>query len=303
MKKAFKMILLIVKETYQGYIINHGVLLAAGLAFYTIFSLTPLLGIAVGVAGLIFSETVVTEKLMEETSRFVSPQVAQTLMTALENNHLARQSVIATAFSALIMLLAASFMFSSLKMSIDLMWGIAHPPNQGLLHILRTQFLSFGMVLITGLLLLVFMVISTLIISLNQWLVFLPIQAQDLLPRADFGLMFIGFGLIFAIIFKILPDAEVHWSDIWLGAAVTAVAFTIGSFIIGFYLGNYAFSSSFGIASSLFIILLWIYYSMQIILLGAKFTQVYANHFGKRVRPRKKAVWVIQEWKAPEEHG
>jgi membrane protein len=300
MKKFSSSILAMLNETYRGYYRANGPLLAAALAYYTIFSLTPLLGIAIGVAGLIFTEAAVTDKLVREISLFVSPDVAQVIEAWITNSNNLQQKALTTAFSAVVTLAAASIMFSSLKRSIDFMWGIAPPPSQGWLHTLRTHFLSFGMVLITGLLLLVFMVMSTLIISVNQWLSFLPIQTQELLPRADFGLMFVGFALLFAIIFKILPDAEVRWRDIWLGAAVTAVAFTVGSFLIGYYLGNFAFRGSFGIASSLFIILIWIFYSMQIILLGAKFTQAYANRFGGRILPRKKAVWVIQEWNPPE---
>lgn len=300
MKNILRTILAMLNETYRGYYRAHGPLLAAALAYYTIFSLTPLLGIAIGVAGLIFNEAVVTDKLLDEISLFVNPSVAQAIEAWIANSYTLQQKALATVFSAIVMLVAASFMFSSLKRSIDFIWGIAPPPDQGLLHTLRTQFLSFVMVLISGLLLLVFMVMSTLLVSLNHWLSFLPIETQELLPQADFGLMFIGFALLFAIIFKILPDAEVHWRDIWLGAAVTAVAFTIGSFLIGYYLGNFAFRGSFGIASSLFVILIWIFYSMQIILLGAKFTQAYANHFGRHVLPRKKAIWVIQEWQAPD---
>jgi len=292
--KVAKAIYYLLRDTVDGWTKANGTLLAAGLAYYAIFSLAPLLVIAVSVAGLVFSESDVTERLVQEISLAVNPRVAIAVERAIESNNFTRGSEFATVLSVLVMLIGASILFVQVKRAINLLWGIAPQPGQGLFIVIRTHFLSFVMVLAIGVLLVVFMIVSTILVSLNQFLDSLPQNIREILPEADFGLIFIGFVLLFALIFKILPDAKIAWRDVWLGAVLTSVAFTVGELLIGFFLGETSLSGVYRAAGSVLLILVWVYYSMQILLFGAKFTQVYANRYGSKVLPSKKAALVIQ---------
>jgi membrane protein len=292
--KVAKAIYYLMRDTVDGWTRVNGTLLAAGLAFYAIFSLAPLLVIAVSVAGLIFGESDVTDRLVEEIGIAVNPRMASVVQQAIEINNFNKGSKFATVLGGLVMLIGASILFVQLKRAINLLWGIAPQPGQGLFITIRTQFLSFLMVLMIGVLLMVFMVVSTILVSLNQLLDALPQNIRAVLPEADLGLIFIGFVLLFALIFKMLPDAKIAWRDVWLGAALTSVAFTVGELLIGFFLGETGMSGIYRAAGSVVLILVWVYYSMQIILFGAKFTQVYANRFGSKVLPSEKAALIIQ---------
>jgi len=289
-----KKIYSLLKDTIDGWAQANGTLLAAGLSYYAIFSLAPLLVIAVSVAGLVFSKTDVTDSLIKEISLVVNPTIAEAVQRVIESNEFTLGSGFATVLSLLVMLIGASIMFVQLKRAINSLWGIAPQPGQGLFIIIRAQFLSFLMVLLTGIMLVVFVFVSTILVSLNQYLEYLPPNITQVIPEADFGLIFVGFALLFAVIFKILPDAQIAWRDVWLGAVLTSLAFTIGEFIIGFFLGGVNFSGVYRAASSIFLILVWVYFSMQILLFGAKFTQVFANQHGSKVLPSKKAALVIQ---------
>jgi membrane protein len=230
--------------------------------------------------------------LVHEISSYVSPQVADAIQSAIENIHQVWFSGYAAVISILITVVTASILFVQLKRAINFMWGIVPHPGKRLHITLRTHFLSFIMVLVTGVLLLTAMVVSTALVSFNQRLHLLYPAIDAVLPDGDFGLIFIGFTLLFALIFKTLPDAHIAWKDVWLGAVVTGVLFTLGEYLIGYYLGRINLGV-YGAVGSIFLILLWVYYTMQIILFGAKFTQVYANRHGSRLKPSVRAGLVV----------
>lgn len=288
-KEAFSLF----RETYLGWSQANSVMLAAALSFYTLLSLAPLLFIAVSVAGMIFSERAVTETLIKEVSTMVSPQTALALRTVLESRGFPRGSGLATTAGVIATLIGASLMFVQLKNAINLLWGIAPHPKHGLFVRVRTHFLSFLMIFVVIVLLLGLMVASTMLVSLNQFLQFLPAPLVERLPEADFGLTFIGFIALFAVIFKALPDAETSWRDVLIGAAATSVLFTLGGFLFGVYLGNVALFSAYGATASVILILVWVNFSMNIILFGAKLTQVLANRYGSQVVPSKRAARIL----------
>ena len=192
-------------------------------------------------------------------------------------------------------LIGASIMFVQLKRAINFMWGIDAQPGEGIVVIIQTQLLSLAIVVGAGLLLLASMAFSTASGIITQFFNFLPPQFSAALPRVHAGLTWLIFTLAFAVLFKLLPDAIISWKDVWLGAAVTSALFTLGETFIGWYLGRIDLGVAFGAASSIILILIWIYYTMQIILFGAKFTQVYANKYGSQVRPSSRAELVIQK--------
>lgn len=282
-----KAIFSLLKETLQGWSEANGTLLAAALAYYAIFSLAPLLVVAVTVARLVFTQADITGALLGQISGIVSPKVARTLQSLINNFSSAPPGGLTAVISLAITAVGASILFVQLKRAINALWGIVPQPGKGLIITLKTHFLSFIMVLLIGLLLVAAMALGTLLVFLDQLVDIIP-AFQDELPQVNFGMMVLTFTLLFALIFKTLPDAEIAWNDIWLGAAVTSILFAIGEFLIGYYLSRANLGSAYGAASSLLVVLVWVYYSMQIILFGAKFTQVYADRYGSQVRPDKR---------------
>jgi membrane protein len=294
--RIIKALLSLLNETFQGWQEANGSFLAAALAYYTITSLAPLLVIMVSIAGLVYDESIVRGMVAAEMSKVVGSQGASLTLTIFESASRIRVGGLATGVSLAVMAFMASMLFVRLKQAINALWGIAPHPEKGWIVRLRTHSLSILMVLLIGLLLLVSMTVSTFLVFLNHYLANMPQLAVLLqrLPEADFGMVFLLFALLFAIAFKTLPEVQIAWRDVWLGAAVTGLAFTLGEFLIGYYLARMNPGGAFGAASSVVAILIWVYYSMQIILLGAKFTQVFSNRYGSRVLPSTRAVRIIR---------
>jgi membrane protein len=292
--KVLKLVYELVKETLEGWSATHGTLLAAGLAYYATFSLAPLLVIIISLAGMIFGEANVTNALMEQVSGLLGPEVARSLATIVNSIERHPSSDLAAIIGFVVMVVGASILFVQLKRAINFLWGIAPQPGQGFIFTLRSHILSFAMIFLMGMLLVAAMGLGTFLIFLDQLVNILPERIQELLPSINYGLIFLVFAVFFALLFKTLPDAKITWGDVLLGAIVTALLFTIGEYLIGFYLSRANLGSAYGAASSFILLLVWVYYSMQIILIGAKFTQVYSNKFGSRVRPNHRANLVVR---------
>jgi membrane protein len=289
MKKTLQTIFEFLRDTTHEWGHANGSMLAAGLAYYTIFSLAPLLIIIVNVVGLVFGPAAAQGVLVDQIGGVVSPQVAETIQNAIEGLNREGNTGISTLISIVVTLVAASAMFVQLKRAINFLWGLEPEPGQGLMLTLRTRLLSFGLVIFLGILTLSVMGLSAiLLIALNYLESYVP-NIGDILPQLGFVPIFLIFLGLFIITFKYLPDAKISWKDVGVGAGVTALFFTIGEYLIGIYLGMANLGSAFGAASSLILILFWIYYSMQIILFGAKLTQKYADRFGSGVIPSKNA--------------
>jgi len=228
---------ILLKATIVGFFHSNGTILAAALAFYATFSLAPLLMIGVIVAGLAFGEAAVQGAIVDQISYLVGNEVASTIQLAIESIYLEPSADIATIFSLVVIVVGASILFVQLKRSINHLWGIAPHPGKGLLFFIQTQLISFVMVLLFGLLLLAGMALSTFLLFIDQLIKTLPLAVQPAVPGVNFGIIFIFFTLVFAALFKILPDAHITWHDVLPGAAVTSLLFTIGEFLIGYYLG------------------------------------------------------------------
>ncbi len=275
------------KLTYQGWQEDKASRLAAALAYYTIFSLAPMLVIAIAVAGLIWQREAVQNSVMDQITGLVGAQGANFVAGLLEGAGNSREGVAATIIGIITLLFGALGVFNALHDALNTIWEVSEEETRGIWNSVRkvivNRLLSFTMILGIGFMLLVSLVISAAISALGTWI-------SGLFPFQEFILQVINIivstGIItvfFALIFKVLPDGEVAWRDVWIGAFFTAVLFSIGKMLIGLYLGSSAVSSSFGAAGSLVLLLLWIYYSAQILFFGAEFTQVYANQFGSRI--------------------
>lgn len=276
-------------------------MLAAALAYYTIFSLSPLLILAVTVAGLFLGEADVQEQLLQQVRFWVSSQVADTIELIIGDAGQATSGVWATIVSIVLGFVGSSIVFRQLKMSLNAVWNIAPEPGQGLIVLVKRHALSFLMVLLIGFLLLILVAISTGLRALGPYLDFFYPGIGRLLPTADLVVSFLIITGLFAMTFKILPDAQVAWRDVWLGAAVTSLLFTASKYLIAWYLANLRQSVAFGAATSFVTILLWVYFAAQIFLFGAEFTQVYANKYGSKLLPSAYAMFITRQRREPEE--
>lgn len=264
--------------------------LAASLSYYTIFSLAPLLIIVIAIAGFVAGADVVQQQIISQLRGLVGQEGAQLIDTMLNNARDLGTNILAIILGVGAIVLGATGVVGELKDSLNTIWNVTPKPGNGLFGTLRERILSFGMVLGIGFLLLVSLVISASLATLNAsirgyfqgW----TIIAQMLDVLISFG----SVTLLFALLFKFLPDARVTWRDVWIGAGVTALLFTLGKYALGLYLGSSGVATPFGAAGSLVILLVWVYYAAQILFLGAEITQVYANEYGAGVRPKADAT-------------
>lgn len=249
--------------------------LGAALSYYTVFSLAPVLIVSVAVAGLVFGTDVASEQIAYQLGGLMGPEGASVIATLIERAALKDDAGwVATAIGVVTILIGASGAFGELKHALNRIWEVEAPPSGGFLRFLRTRLASFSMVLAIGFLLLVSLVISAGLSALDQ----LTGSAGDALqPLFSVLNLLISLGvvtLLFGLIFRVLPDRRVEWRDIWPGAAASALLFVLGKSAIGLYLGNTAVASVYGAASSVVVLLVWVYYSTQILFLGAELTEV-----------------------------
>jgi membrane protein len=278
------------KDTALGWHRDRGPLLAAALAYYTILSLAPLLVISVALAGLVFGEAAVEGQLVDQIEGVVGREIGETIQLVIENAaSVDRSGELATIIGFILLFLGASGVFSQLKTALNMIWGIAPGRGQGPWGILRSRFLSFTMVVGIGFLLLLSVAISVALAALRRYVGAISPSLVESLPRLDLAAAFILVTILFGIIYRVLPDAEVAWRDVWLGAAVTSSLFALGEYLIGLYLANSSIGSAYGAAGTLLVVLTWIYYSALIFMFGAEFTKVYANRYGSRIRPSSSA--------------
>jgi membrane protein len=281
----------LLKDTVQEWNEDNVPMLAAALAYYTVFSLAPLLLIAIAIAGAFLGEEAARGEVVTQLQGIVGKPAADAISALIDNaNKPNSGGTIATIISVAILLFGASGVFGQLQMALNIIWGVKPKPGRAVKSFIQSRFLSFAMVLVIGFLLLVSLVFTAVLSLISNYFGnFVPgflIVGKILNFVISFGVI----TFLFAAIYKFLPDAKIPWSNLWVGAAVTAILFNLGRFLIGLYLENGGVSSSYGAAGSLVVILIWVFYSAQILLLGAEFTQVYSKYRGKPIQPSKYAV-------------
>ena len=267
--------------------------LAAALAYYTAFALAPVLVIAIGVASFLFEQSTVQDRIIEQLQSLLGADGAEMVREMLVSAQAQdSNSFLATAVGVVLLVVGASGLFIQLQDALNTVWNVRARTDEGIWGLVRDRLLSFGMVLVIGFLLLVSLALSAVLTAVSGFVGTGGLPGIDLLWRLANAVISFGvITLLFGLIYKVLPDAKINWSDVWIGAAITALLFTVGKWLIGLYLGNSSAASAYGAAGSFVVLLLWIYYSAQILLFGAEFTQVYANRFGDRIRPDKHAVY------------
>jgi len=250
--------------------------LAAALAYYTIFSMAPLLIIAIGIAGIVFSQESAQRQVFETLQDLIGSDGAKTIQEIIKNTGNERSGLLATAIGILVLLIGAGGVVGQLQVSLNKVWEIETDPAAGWWDVLRGRFLSYALVLGIGFLLLVSLIVTAVLSALSRYVSALVPALTVLWPFIDIIVSFTFITVLFAIIYKVLPDVDVPWKDVWIGAAITSVLFSIGKLAIGIYLGQSSISSSYGAAGSVVTILLWVYYSALIFFFGAEFTRYYS---------------------------
>ena len=273
----------LIKRVSNSWIDDYVPSMGAALAYYTMFSLAPLLLIVISVAGMVFGQDAARGEIESELRALMGETGAKAVQELLASVRKPAEGVAATALGILLLLVGATSVFGELQDSLDRIWHVpSRKRSSGLLALLRTRLLSFGMILAIGFLLIVSLVVSAALATVGRWWSpavggwYVVAELTDALG---------GFALVaamFALIYKVMPSVQVQWKDVWIGAVFTAILFMLGKTLIGLYIGSSGVVSGFGAAGSLVVVMVWVYYSAQIFLIGAEFTWVYANTFGSR---------------------
>jgi membrane protein len=263
--------------------------MGAALAFYTVFSVAPIIIIAISVVSFVVQGDALRADLLSQAQNLLGPVGGNAVKELLSSADFLGSSRYATSIGAVTLLFGASSVFVELQNSLDRIWGIPKRKRMsGLWRILRARFLSLGLVLGVGFLLMVSLVVSTLMVAFGAWLSSLLGHWRATFLAIDVLLTLGISAVLFALLFKYVPQDKLAWSDVWIGGTVTAALFSIGKFAIGYYLGKSAFSSVYGIAGSFLVLLLWCYYTAQIFLYGAEFTRNYSLILGTRISAAEK---------------
>lgn len=288
-KNIFNMI----KTSGSEFMENNSFRLAGALAFNAIFSIPPLLIIIIRAAGYFWGEQAVSGELSNQIASAIGPNAATAVESIIQNAHTNESGGIAFWISIGVLIFASTTFFATLQESLNSVWNLKPKPTNSIVKMIKVRLFSFGIVLSIALLMLVSLVLSTAISILSDYLSSIfPDISVFFIKLVDFILSAGIISVLFALIYKYLPDATIRWKDVWVGAIVTALLFTLGKFLISFYISTSDPGSAYGATGSIIVILVWIYYSSLIIFFGSELAQQYADKFGQRIRPKAHAVLV-----------
>lgn len=259
--------------------------MGAALAFYTFFAIAPLFVIVLAVAGFWFGEQAARRELFSQVSGLVGSEGTVAIQALVSAAHKPKTGAWATVIAVVTLFVGATGVFVQLQDALNSVWSVRRVPGRGLRNFIKDRLLSFALIVGLGFLLLVSLVLSAGLSAMDKFMVMSVPAHETIWQWINFVLSFGVIALLFAMIFKVLPDVKIAWRDVWIGAIITALLFNVGKHLFGLYLGRSGVASVFGAAGSLVIVLLWVYYSAQILFFGAKFTQVYSNRYGSHLGP------------------
>ncbi len=292
-KKYVKNIWEVIVATFKGFRQDKVLKLSASLAYYTVFALPALALVLISVTGIFFGEDAMSGIIYKELHELIGKNAATQIQEAIKNTHLAGTSYAGTILGVITLLLSATGIFGEIQDSINRIWGLQAKPKRGIIKLLLNRIMSFSLILSLGFAMLVSLIINGILAALKEKLqVEFPGLNVNLLLLVDYAIQLITITYLFAIIFKILPDAKIKWRDVTIGALVTTLLFLVGKSLLAYFIARNASIEAYGAAGSIILILLWAYYSSAILYLGAEFTQVYAKKFGSDIQPNKYASWV-----------
>lgn len=283
LKKAW----LLTRDAVLAWFSDFAPSMGAALAYYTIFSLAPMLVIVIAIAGFFFGQEAAQGEIVMQLRDIVGTTAASAIEGLLKSASEPGQGIIAATLGIVTLVIGATAVFAELQSALDRIWKIPPDNKGGIVGMLRKRLLSFGMVMGLGFMLLISLVLSAILAALGKWWSSMLGGWTIVLEALNVSVSFAVVTGLFAMIYKFMPRASIPWRDVWVGAIVTALLFTIGKFLIGLYLGKASIGSSFGAAGSLVVLLAWVYYSAQIFLFGAEFTRVFALRYGSLARMKK----------------
>ena len=278
------------KTAFGNWMADYVPSMGAALAYYTVFSIAPLLVIVIAAAALIFGQDAAQAAIIAQASGMIGENGAKAIEGMLASAQKPKQGAIASTLGILILIIGATTVFAELETNLNRVWKVESAKGSGLWHFIRTRLLAFGMVLAIGFLLIVSLVVGAGIAAWGKYWSGWFGGLEALLQTANFVVSVTVITVLFAMIYKFIPRVAIRWSDVWIGALVTSFLFTFGKFLIGIYIGKTGVESSYGAAGALAVLLVWVYYSAQIFLLGAEFTKVYAESHGSRTRLKPDTV-------------
>jgi membrane protein len=272
-----------VRETFSDWSEDGAPRLAAALAYYTIFSLGPLLIVSIALAGIVFGREAVQGQVVAQLAGLIGPDSAEAIEDLIARAQRPTETVVASIVGFATLLFGAAGVVGQLKVALNTIWDVPTQSGGGVWGFIRSHLMSFALVLAVGFVLLVSLVISAALAAANSYFSALLPGHEGLWMVVSHVVSLAVITLLFALMFKYLPDARVAWTDVWVGAFVTAVLFEIGKLLVSLYLGQAGIASAYGAAGSLVVIMVWVYYTAQILFVGAEFTQVYARRRGSRI--------------------
>ena len=293
--KKLKSILSLFKNAGIGFVDDNAFKLSASLSYYTIFALCPLLIIIISLTGIFFGRDAVQGKIYWQLNGLVGNEAALQIQNIISNIQNSQATTLGAAIGTTILVIGATGVFTEMQDSINYIWSVKAKPKKGWLKFLINRLLSFSLIVGMGFVLLVSLVVSALLKILSGKLEhFFSSYTVYLFYMINWCITLVVIAVLFAVIFKILPDAIISWRDAIIGSAVTAALFLLGKFLIGYYLGKSNLDVTYGTAASIIIILSWVYYNALILYFGAEFTKMYALHAGAGIRPKETAVFIIK---------
>jgi membrane protein len=282
-----------IKDTLLQWFEDEPFQLAASLSYYTLFSLAPLLIIVIAIAGFAFGREAAQNQIVETIQGTIGQESAEAIQALIQNaSNKPKAGLISTLLGLGALVFGAAGVFGQLQSSLDTIWGVVPKSGLGIWGFARQRLISFAMILVIGFLLLISLAVSAVLSGIINYMGAVLGRAAFVAQAADIVLSFIFITALFAMMYRILPDARIQWRDVLVGAALTSFLFAIGKFLIGLYLGSGSVASAYGAAASIILVLLWVYYSSLIFFLGAEFTQTYATHYGSGVVPAENAQWI-----------
>jgi membrane protein len=282
------------KDTWIAWNSDHAQRLGAALAYYTVFSIGPLLIIVIAIAGLVFGREAARNQVVGQIQGLVGVQGAGFVQATIESAGRPGSGLVASLIGIATLALGALGVFGQLQDALNEIWQVTPKPNRGWRGVVSDRLLSFSMVVVVGFLLLVSLVVSAGLTAFFRYFGQAVPWSVTVVQGVNLIVSFVTITFLFALVFKYLPDAQIAWSHVWIGAAITSLLFVIGKFALGLYLGNSAIGTVYGAAGSVVIVLVWVYYSAQILFFGAEFTKVYAAHRGHEIVPAPNAVRVTE---------
>jgi membrane protein len=295
MRTTIKTWFRVLRTSAKEFHLDHAAKLSASLAYYTVFSIGPLVLVMISLTGLFFEHQVLTANILRQMKLLLGNQGAESVVSIIEQISAEQKGSTFSLIGSAILLIGASSVFVEIQTSINYIWAIRAKPRKGWLKLIKDRLLSFSIIVGLGFLLLVSLFVNMLTDALTeQLLAYLGETNAYLLKGINLILLFLVISFLYTVIYKVLPDAFISWRDAFTGACFAAILFILGKFIIGFYLGSSDIASSYGAAAAVIIMLVWVYYSSLVLYFGAEFTKVYSLNMGRGIRPFKNAVFIVK---------